>query len=135
MASLCLDTDVVVGIIRGAQPIDSLMALIPLGVSTTIVTIMELYYGAHKSGKEERIGIVDNVCKSITVMDILEKDAKLAGKIMAELDKEGKKLDFRDVMIGSICINNDMVLVTNNTKHFERMEKYGLSVESMKKIA
>jgi predicted nucleic acid-binding protein len=135
MASFCLDTDVIVNILRGTQPLDSFLALVPFGVSTTMITLMELYYGAYKTGKEERIALVDSVDKSITVMDISEDDVKLAGKIMAGLEREGRKVDFRDVVIGAICINNELILITNNVKHFERMESYGLSISNSENIS
>ena len=42
----------------------------------------------------------------------------------------GVPLDDFDLLIASICIEQDAVLVTDNTKHFERIQ--GLHMENWK---
>lgn len=128
MASYCLDTDVLVNIIRGRQSPDFIMSVSAFGVSTTMINLMELYYGAYKSGKSSDLALVDSLSKNLVIMQISEEDVRLAGKIMAELDNKGQKTDFRDVMISSICINRNLILITRNMKHFNRMKIFGLSV-------
>ncbi len=128
MVGVCLDTDILVNIIRGRQPLNSIYSILPFGVSTTSITLLELYYGAYKSGKADDVVLIDSLSKNIPVIGILEDDVKLAGKIMAELDKAGTRVDFRDVVIGSICINRGLSVLTKNLKHFERMRKFGLSI-------
>ena len=46
----------------------------------------------------------------------------------ARLEKLGLRLDDFDLLIGSTAIHYDLVLVTNNVKHFERMQ--GLNIEN-----
>ncbi len=48
--------------------------------------------------------------------------AKISGEILSKLEKKGEAIDFRDVMIASIVIENDVALYTRNVKHFERVE-------------
>ncbi|MCL4382115.1 type II toxin-antitoxin system VapC family toxin [Candidatus Marsarchaeota archaeon] len=130
MASYCLDTDVIVNIIRGRQPLDFIVSVSALGVSTTIINLMELYYGAYKSGKTSDLALVDSLSKNLVIVQISDGDVRLAGKIMAELDNKGLRTDFRDVMVGAICINRDLILITRNMKHFNRMKIFGLSVSN-----
>jgi len=44
------------------------------------------------------------------------------GKIRADLEKKGKVIGNMDMQIASHALALDMVLVTNNTKEFERVE-------------
>jgi len=41
--------------------------------------------------------------------------------IKAELKKQGKLIDDFDIFIAAIALSNEMILVTNNEKHFERI--------------
>ncbi|HVC58538.1 MAG TPA: type II toxin-antitoxin system VapC family toxin [Candidatus Acidoferrales bacterium] len=130
MAIVCLDTDLIVDMIRGHAPLSELLALSSMGVSTTMINILELYYGAYKSGKASDLALIDALSGSITVMDLSVEDVKLAGMMMASLDSKGQKLDFRDVVIGAICINRDLAVLTKNIKHFGRMKRFGLKAKS-----
>jgi len=49
-------------------------------------------------------------------------------KIKARLKSEGKILDDFDVLIAATAIVNNCMLVTNNTKHFKRIN--GLTIEN-----
>ncbi|MFT6054124.1 MAG: tRNA(fMet)-specific endonuclease VapC [Roseivirga sp.] len=40
----------------------------------------------------------------------------------ARLRKSGKPVDDFDLLIGASAISNNMIPVTNNVKHFERLE-------------
>jgi tRNA(fMet)-specific endonuclease VapC len=42
------------------------------------------------------------------------------------LRKSGKSIDDFDLLIGSTAIANDLILVTNNLKHFENLTKIKL---------
>jgi tRNA(fMet)-specific endonuclease VapC len=44
----------------------------------------------------------------------------------ARLRKSGKPVDDFDLLIGSTAIANDLILVTNNTKHFENLKRIKL---------
>lgn len=50
------------------------------------------------------------------------------GKIRAQLEKKGTKLDSMDLLIASIAIDNDLTLVTRNANHFSRIP--GLRLET-----
>ena len=44
-----------------------------------------------------------------------------AAEIYIELKQKGKLIDEADIFIAAYCIVNNYVLVTNNTRHFERI--------------
>ena len=51
-----------------------------------------------------------------------------ASEIYAALKREGKLIDERDLMIGAICIANNLPLATLNKKHFNRLKQFGLRI-------
>ena len=64
--------------------------------------------------KENKVGVID--------VDVLNE----AAEIYADLRCAGKPIDDADLLIAAFCIVGDYILVTNNTRHFERIE--GLQV-------
>jgi tRNA(fMet)-specific endonuclease VapC len=62
---------------------------------------------------------------------LTEGSAKIFAELYSNLRQEGQPLDDIDLLIAGIAIENDMTLVTNNEKHFERIE--GLNTENWKK--
>jgi tRNA(fMet)-specific endonuclease VapC len=54
--------------------------------------------------------------------------SKRAAEICADLWKKGAPLEDADILIAAIAIHNDLVLVTNNQSHFERIP--GLRMEN-----
>lgn len=87
------------------------------------ITIAELKYGAEKSEhavKNRRIiQKLSNQFKQIPIFNSLD----IFAREKARLKKEGKIVDDFDLLIGATAIANDMTLVTNNEKHFDRLEK------------
>lgn len=47
---------------------------------------------------------------------------KIFGKIKSELKKVGETVNDSDLLIASIAIDNNLCLVTNNEKHFNRIQ-------------
>ena len=58
----------------------------------------------------------------------LQRGVKDPGHIRSSLEREGKIIGAMDMMIASIARAKDMVVVTNNTSEFERVD--GLHVEN-----
>jgi len=53
-----------------------------------------------------------------------------AAEIYASLCQQGKPIEDSDIFIAAYCIVNDFTLVTNNTRHFERID--GLKIANWK---
>ncbi len=91
------------------------------------ITIAELYFGAEKSGNQKHFQDVENILKMFKVIPISSALLQYA-KIRWSLERVGKKVDTMDLFIGSTALCHKMVLVTGNTKHFERFE--GLKLDN-----
>lgn len=85
------------------------------------ITLAELIYGAEKSQrKEQNRKVVEDFADKITVIPILTS-IHIYGKEKARLKTKGKIISDLDLFIGATSIVNDMILVTRNTKEFERL--------------
>ena len=92
------------------------------------VTVMELMYGVELSGQPQRN--LANVEGFIARLDVLDYDAVAAvhtAQIRAELKRAGRQIGPYDQMIAGQARSRGLVVVTNNTKEFQRVA--GLRIE------
>lgn len=61
------------------------------------------------------------VKKRIKVVHTSDEIAFYYGKLKAELEKKGSPLDDADLLIASVALANNALLVTNNTRHFNKV--------------
>ena len=83
------------------------------------ITLAELYYGAAKSGQKEKrvqdVYLIEDLFEVVPIHDTLETFAD----IKTELNSKGLLIDDFDLLIGCTAIVNNMVMVTENLKHFK----------------
>lgn len=89
------------------------------------ITLAELYFGAFKSGKEKHFNDVNEISKLFEKYPI--KYTRKYGEIRWELEKQGLRIGDMDMFIAATAIEEDLVLVTGNVKHFSRVP--GLKIE------
>ena len=128
MEVLCLDTDILIDLLRGkSKTVEEIKQLEDkFELVTTAINLFELYYGAYKTGRKRNIEAVKEIARRVEVLSFTEKSAEISGKILAELEKRGEAIDFRDVMIAGIVIEKNIALYTRNVKHFKRIEGINL---------
>lgn len=87
------------------------------------ITVAELKYGVEKSANPDKNRPVINELidrfKQLPIYGALDVYAKEK----ARLKKEGNIVDDLDLLIGATAIEYNMILVTNNEKHFARLQK------------
>ncbi len=120
---ICLDTDFLVDFLRKKQDCLEFVAKHEnsISLSTTRINLFELYYGAHKTGKLERIAAVDELQQRLWILELSQVSLSDAGKTAAVLEKSGLMIEFRDILIGCIAKAQGFALKTNNKKHFQRI--------------
>ncbi len=87
-------------------------------VFISVVTYYELLMGVTN---EEKMQDVRNLTFGLPVLSFNADIAEEAGRVY-QLRRQNSMIEFRDIFIGATCIVNDLPLLTNNTKHFERIE-------------
>jgi tRNA(fMet)-specific endonuclease VapC len=119
-----LDADTVIYSLKGHLPVQqNLSAHINDSIKLCAVTLMELYYGAYKSrdtaGNIARIRALE---ASMEILALGNETAEVFGLIKARLEKTGNPLDDFDLLLASCAITHNLTLVTNNMKHFKRIQ-------------
>ena len=85
------------------------------------ITLAELIYGAECSNNiHKNIGIINNFIRHIQVIPILN-GIGIYAREKAHLKKTGIVIDDLDIFIGATAIANNMILVTDNEKHMNRL--------------
>ncbi len=135
-ASYCLDTDVLVDLLRGREPSVSAVRALEHSlaeIATTAITAFELYYGALKSSRvQENMAAVRELLDRLEVIDLDEGVAELAARHLARLESRGQPIELADLFIGCAALSRGMALVTRNVDHFRRIE--GLRVATPEEI-
>jgi len=126
-----LDTNICIYIIK-KKPVDVLRTLKTKSrkdIYISSITIAELEYGVAKSQFPERNKIA--LIEFLSIFNILpfdDTDAVNFGITKTNLEKGGKTVGSMDLLIAAQAITKRLILVTNNTKEFERVE--GLKMEN-----
>jgi len=120
---ICLDSDILIGISNNNQEIISQLSSIEDAyLYTTTINVFELWSGRKK---EEPI---KKLLNNLKILDFDYNSSIISNNLRKYLKKAGKNTDFRDIIIASICISNEIELLTLNIKHFSRLENYGLNL-------
>lgn len=86
------------------------------------VTLMELIYGAEKSAAPERnLAVIEGLKARLEVLDYDTSAAEHTGQIKAELAGQGLPIGPYDQMIAGHARSRGLIIVTNNTREFERV--------------
>ncbi len=126
-----LDTNICIYIIKNRpQKVKEKLKSFDIGdVGISSIVVSELMYGVYKSQHIEKN--LQALNEFLLPFDIFEYDFKASieyGKIRADLEKKGKVIGNMDMQIASHAKSLDVILVTNNTKKFERVN--GLRLEN-----
>jgi tRNA(fMet)-specific endonuclease VapC len=124
-----LDTNTVSFAMRGVGDVgENLLKHEPESIFVSSITEAELWFGVEKRGSKKLEKIVTDFLKPLNIIDFRSGEARVFGELFSKLEKKGMTIGVTDTMIASIAMNNDLVLVTDNTKHFKRLK--GLSIEN-----
>ena len=86
------------------------------------VTLAELLYGAEKSTQtDHNLRNIEGFTARLEVLPFADKAAAHYGQIRAELEQTGAIIGPYDLMIAGHARSEGFVLVTNNTREFERV--------------
>ena len=98
-------------------------------IAISFITLSELFYGAYKSQRvEQNLTAIKSLKKKLKRIDSDKKICETFGNLKSDLEKEGNIIDDADIFIAACALENNLVLVTNNEKHFLRIK--GLRIEN-----
>lgn len=95
-----------------------------LGIAVSSITIAELLFGVYKSDRIEKNEIA--LSQFLTEVEEIVFDSNAAdsyGRIKAHLQRQGTPIGNMDTLIAAQALTSGLILVTNNTREFERVPK------------
>ncbi len=129
--SYLLDTDICIYILNG--PTEALQNhfknVMKKRICVSTLTEAELYYGSLHSSRPDKNR--ERVVMFLAPLEILPFDSKAAfffAEIKETLTRRGKPSGVFDMLIAATARAHDLTLITNNTKHFDKIS--GLSVQN-----
>jgi tRNA(fMet)-specific endonuclease VapC len=127
-----IDTDILIYLIKGNHSIDRRIKeteSIPKAIS--VITFGELLFGAKRSvQKEKNIAIVYRLSEVFPIIEINRSTIETFTEIKATLEKNGERIEDFDLLIAATALSMNYTLVTNNTKHYQRID--GIKLENWK---
>ncbi len=125
MIRYLLDTNICIYLIKRRPPkaFENFRLHSPSEVAISIITLFELEYGAQKSRYPQRTQ--DAMAKFLSPLLVINLDRSSvveSAAIRATLEKKGMPIGPYDLLIAGLARSRGMVLVTNNTAEFERVE-------------
>ena len=129
--SYLIDTDWVIHYLNGqTEIVQRLGSLRKEGLAINVISLAELYEGIYYStdpASNERA--LSAFLTGVTVFGIEQGTCKIFGQRRGALRKQGKTISDFDLLIASTCLYHNLTLLTNNKKHYGRVE--GLNILSL----
>jgi tRNA(fMet)-specific endonuclease VapC len=126
-----IDSDWVIHHLNGHEAITQrLQDLQAEGLGLSVVALAEVYEGVYyvRDPEESERGLNDFL-ESVTLIGIDEETAKIFGRERGRLRAAGMVIGDMDLLIGATALQHNLTVLTNNRRHFERIE--GLRIESL----
>lgn len=125
-----LDTNICIALIRQKSGLilKRLVTCQPGKVGISTITLAELAHGVEKSaqpGQNEQA--LQQFLLPLILAEFEPQAALMYGKIRAELERSGQIIGSMDMLIAAHAVSLGAILVTNNTREFQRVR--GLSLE------
>ena len=96
-------------------------------VALSSIVVSELLYGAKKRNSKKLSYIVKSFINNFIIYDFDKNASKEYANIRSKLEQNGQIIGSNDLFIASHAKSINAVLVTNNTREFNRVS--GLTVE------
>jgi tRNA(fMet)-specific endonuclease VapC len=124
-----LDSNICIHFLRGKYNI--IEKLNEVGIDNCAIseiTLAELVFGAEKSDNPKKNHkLIEKFIGQLSILPIFDA-IQTYGKEKARLQSEGKMISDFDLLIGCTSIENDLIMVTDNIKEFDRIK--GIRIEN-----
>ena len=127
-----IDTDWVVHWLHGVERVKTRVdQLRPEGIGISIISIAELYDGVVGATDPERSerALQDFLSQGIALVELDVAACRLFARERSRLRRAGTPIGDFDLMIGATALRHNLTLLTNNRRHFQRIN--GLTIISV----
>lgn len=133
LPSALLDTDILSELFKehpkvNARAVEYLREHTHLTISH--IQKYEVLKGLKAKKADKQIALFKRFCAKNDMLSITDDAIEKASEIYASLKLTGNLISDADIFVAAIAISNNLVLVTNNTNHFNRIK--GLKLDNWK---
>ncbi len=124
-----LDTDTMILNLKGHPEVkENLRQHLHDALMISVITCMELYYGAYKSDNVAvNLAKIQTIAEAMEVIPLGSESAQIFGMLKGQMERKGTRLDDFDLAIVASALAHNLILVTNNVNHFKRIAGLKLS--------
>lgn len=119
-----LDTNICIYALKNRPPevLTRLRSIRRTDIALSVITVLELRQGAEKSQQSAAThATLDHFLSPLRILPFDESAALSAARIRAHLERQGRPIGDLDSLIAAHALSQDLVLVTNNLREFERV--------------
>ena len=121
--SYLIDSDVLADYLQGRSYAVQLISLLAdQKPALSVITYGEIYEGiyyAHDPQAAERLFI--QFLRGVNVLPVTKSIMKYFARVRGELRRNGNLIGDTDILIAATAIHHDLILVTRNLRHFQRI--------------
>ncbi len=124
-----LDTNICIHLFRGKKELFEKFNEVKLeNCAISEITLAELIFGVENSqNPKKNLKTVATFAEQVKILPIYNAIPFYA-KEKVRLRKKGKMISDFDLFIGSTAVSNELIMVTENTKEFERIK--GIEIQN-----
>lgn len=130
MSRYLLDTNIISFYLKGDENLKDKVLINIDSIAISIISCYEIISGLQSINANKRIVEFEKFCELIDIVNLDKYSILASCKIYSILKKSGNLIDDMDILIAGIAKSNNLVMVTDNMQHFERID--GLKVENWK---
>ena len=123
---MVLDTDTISYYLRGSQSVKNKFLKHQYELASTTINYAELMYGLKKRDNKKYLPKVEMIFDNIKIYDFDKKSASIFSTLKSDMQTKGIVVADMDLMIASISLANGEKLISNNLKHFSKIENLEL---------
>lgn len=131
MKQCTLDTNIITAFLKNnlrvVQRVSDYLELFEK-LTINIISYYEILRGLKDLGNKEKLKRFESFIQENELVSIRKETVEKAAEIYAYLKKEGNLIEDADILMASTAIVEDLVLITNNIKHFKRVK--GLRIDN-----
>jgi tRNA(fMet)-specific endonuclease VapC len=99
-------------------------------LALSVISLAELYEGVYYSRDPEGDArALQDFLRGVTLLPVDERTCQIFGRERGRLRAAGLLIGDFDLLIGATALRHHLTLLTNNRRHFERID--GLDIESL----
>lgn len=123
-----VETSAIIDYLRGREKMVEFINHLEGEIVSSFVCLAELYEGIFRVKKNQKaeLGVLNFFAGLSEIYSLDREIAKNFGRIRSQLRKQRQIIEDLDILIAATCLTYNLILVTKNLKHFNRVK--GLAI-------